>query len=442
MDTKVALQTDRRKQFRPRTIKWCWISSITVVGTLGAMLVTGWRIGSPELLVVTVATLCISWLIVGIVQSRGKFRILSMLVVCAIVAILSSMVIPRMRIAAAHRRLVSKVTDAGGSVMTTGRRNSELNGWVVSNQGLILPKIFSPVINYLEGGVVERLTIPVDLIDDELVKETRFSKRPYFCLIFRGTHRDYKAIEALIRAASRDTHLFIDFSNLAPDDTAFLTSLRMRLLFTFRVDPHALHTKEIGFKEMQAALNAEPAEITIPSGITIASNGWDQSKLRFQSETGIGLIGQKCNAAFLNALNSDERMLDLRLISCQLNNEEWNSLSNLNCLKRLTLTNCSPTENQLLQLMRIKTLKSLSITEPSIGDSCLQELSKIGTLTGVYLPYIRQQDTLCHFLQNNHSLRNFTFPQGVLEGTNDPRLLEIQRSKLETQLQSKGIALQ
>ncbi len=440
METNVDLQSDRRKQFRPRTIKWCWIAAITVVATIGTMLVTGWRIGSPELLVVTATTLFFSWLIVGILQSRGKFRILSMLVVCAIVAILSSTLIPRMRVARAHKKLVSKVMEAGGVVLIAGHRNTESNGWVLSGQGIILPKIFAPLTNYLEGGVVEGLTIPVDLIDDEMANNIRFSKTPQLFFVFKGVKRNYKAIEKLIRASTRDDYLIVQCSRLQPDDAKFLSTLGLRILITYTADAQQLNPVKLDYRELQqVAIMAKPTHISLASGVVISEEGWEDSNIKFKSDFGISLNGQQCNAAFINALNSSEHSLTLSLAFCQLSDEGWTSLSELDRLHSLALNNCGPTEIQLLELRRCKTLRILSIIEPKISDSSLQELSKVGSLVGLYLPFVRQRETLRCFLENNPKLSSVSFPCGVLEGTSDTSILTILRAKLETQLRSKAL---
>ncbi len=396
-----------KSRFNARTIKWCWVIGLTAIITITTMLVTGRQIGSPELFVVTAGTLVLSWLIVGIIKSRGKFRIISILVLCTIVALLSSYLSPRMRTAAAHRRLFAEVIAAGGSCHITQKQFSVSQGWAMTRKGRCFPSVLIPLVLYLDGGEVDRLTVPVDIITKDFAKHVRFSNHPGVKFQMRGTTRDVEAVAAFAERLRKDHRVGIEVEcfHLIPEDTILL-SRRMRAVWIAMAG-------NLTPDQLQIAISAKPRVIIWQSGAVINESEWKNARLHFQSEISFSLRGVKCPESFLDAITSHEYPLHIELLGCQLSDLAWTKLFQID-LAGLSVNGSSPTEDQLLRMLQLKNLKYLTIIEPFIGDKCLQELSKVATLEQLFID-VNEKETLRCFLRNNPKLLLVNFPTALLE---------------------------
>ncbi len=427
-----------RNRFNRRTIKWLYIAFVTASIAIITMLATGWTIESAELFVVTSVSLIITWLVVTIWQSRGRFRIVSMLVLCTVVALLVSTLLPRMRTAAAHRRLMTEVTRAGGFVSIVGGRSREMSGWVMSSSGIVLPKLFSPVLNYLEGGAVDQLHVPAYLIDRTLFDNSKFSKRPRLTLVLEGKYRDYEAIRKLIAKASTEI-LEVECSRLSNDDAQFLAKLQVPFFLTYKPDAKQINGNLITVDQMRLAISAGPEYISFETGVVIDDTGWEIADLQRDSELSIIFHGQNGIGKLLASLQSNDYPTKFSLNSCQLDDADWTSISNLDHVTGLGLRGCSPTENQLSRLLRMTTLEYLQLTEPNISDACLRQLSKLGRLKQVNIPFVQEQETLRCFLVNNPRLESISCPRGIFEGNGDMTIVYKLRRDLEILLGQDGL---
>jgi len=420
MDAEAPPQTDHRR-FRPRTIKWCWIAAITAVATLGTMLATGWRIGSPELLVVTATTIFIAWLVVGIWMSRGKFRILSMLLVCAIVAILSSTLIPRMRTATAHRRLLADVTAAGGKVAISKQKNVELDGWTKMHQGFMVPKMFSPYLKYIEGGVVSSLVIPADLVTSDRLRNVNFEKNVSVKVIFQGTKRDYKALASLLDRTKPSIRKVI-CKRITVEDGELLAASTYGTSAVFEGD--------LKPEDLQNLLISTPIEIFVDGKCKLSELNWTGKTVHIYNSVSLHLQNLDCPATFFQSLRTDSQCpIDLRIQNCILDPDAWEAVSDLE-MSSLKLEASHPKVDQMVTNLKNKNLTDLKLIEPETDDFNLREFSKIGTLLAFEFPYPMQRETLKWFVLNNPRLDDILCAQSVVDGTQNRSVLRLRRAQL------------
>ncbi len=393
------------------------------------MLFIGWRIGSPELLVVTATTLFFSWLIVGILQSRGKFRILSMLVVCALVAILTSTFVPRMRVAAAHRKLAAAVTKAGGTIQISTEIGDEHNGWYLTSDRIPLPKILKPVYSIIANGEVTHLEIPIDAVNEEILQNVKFSKDFYPSLALSNGERDYRALSLLI---SKSPLIALRTEHLPSQAASFFSTIRKPLYFRFLglggnvdVDPD----------DVQRALTLKARNLMIGPGVNLVGPSWTKSHFEVVEAQDIFVLNSTIDAGFLRAFADSAFPISIRMHTASLTDAAWIELSELSCIEKLDLESCNPTVAQLRSLGSNKSIKHLAIGEYGLSDENYQELANLYTLESIQIFSNLQPTTLKMLLDNNPSLRTVSTRFEMHKGQNDWQPITVSRNELEKMIE-------
>ncbi len=389
-------KTGQPTTFSSRTIKWFWIIAITVVAMIGAMdFLSGWLLGSSGLLVASTTGLIFLWFVLRIIRSRGKFRLMSLFAVCTIVAILSSTLIPRMRTASVHRRLMTAALKGGGSMQLSTQQQ----------RGLPMSRSLRSFLSYFEYSEISDLHLPSDMITDELAKNISLSNEPGFGLILNGEYRDYQAIDRLINKANPKV-LRVECKNILATDAQFLAGQPRAVEFLFS----PFWTPNLSPIALQRAIDARPSNITIVGPINLDRLLWNNTTLNIDHELKLRIYNPIRNEEFFKALGGNSVPLTLFLNSFSLSDLEWSMLSKLNlCELHLDLCFPQPSEEQFLRLLRMKNLRSLDVSQTNIDDHCWQEFSKIGTLEHVRIDSDLSLETIHQFLQNNPHLADINY---------------------------------
>ncbi len=378
---------------------------------------TGWRIGSPELLVVTATTLFFSWVIVGIVQSRGKFRIVSMLVLCTVVAILSSTLVPKMRTAAAHKRLMSELITAGGTVRISGRfPSSESDGWLMARDGYAIPKLLEPLYEFVEGGEVRELEIPMDIVRDDLFHGVRFAEECHVTLIMRGKLRNRDGLARLVQITKPD-YIYVRGEKLESKDCQILTSFQRPLCIHFQSEFHTGQRITLTLQSLQRAILISP-NIIIDGTMEIVNAGSKDFKIQSNGPIHIGLRNSgRYDATLFDALAGCNFPISVSMEGPSLADDAWQTLSTLKSIDHLALYQCNPSESQFLNLTKLPNLKHLRLYEPKISEACLQEFASIGTLEEVHLRNVSKIETIQCFIRDNPRLQRLGGLRSAFKGT-------------------------
>jgi hypothetical protein len=420
-----------RIAFSRRTIKWLYITSITAASSIVTMLVTGWSIESAELFVVSLGTLFVVWLSVTIWQSRGRFRIVSMLILCTVVAFFLATILPKTQSVRAHKRLTTEVLGAGGTVRIVGKsRRANSEGWAVTREGYAFPKMLAPLYELIDGGEVGELEIPIDLVRDDMLRDVRFSEYCSVVFLMRGDARDVRAIDNLVRNAKQQ-YVSVRTENLRQRDAEVLKNAKKPVIIHFVPEYQQGQPPVLRLSDIQRAASVslmviihgsfELEKIESPK-ITLESPG----PLTISLES-----GGSYDSTLFDALAGRKSPLKLSMYQSTLTPGAWASLANLQCIEDLRLIECGPTESQLKQLAGLRNLTDLSLCDSKTSETSIQELFKIGTLQSAQITKLTQVETVRCLINNNPNLRFFEVQRGFEGLFNSARFRAIYRLPIE-----------
>lgn len=155
------------------------ISSLLVLTAVVAILIRSIQTGSAELLVLTVLPITMIAFLLRFLRSTGRFRFASLLLLAVFSAILFRMILQPSIRRLVQKAAIEEVTRNGGAVSTYDRKHQyvpDANGWVQTETGFMYPALFKHIENnFLSTLEVYELAIPSSLANKNILKALQTS---------------------------------------------------------------------------------------------------------------------------------------------------------------------------------------------------------------------------------------------------------------------------
>ncbi len=390
-----------------RKLKWLLVAFTAFVSTLGAMVVSKRSLGDPNLATVTIISGSIAWIVIGIYQASGKFRIGSLLLLCTLVALIISWSIPILRQSAANRRLMAKANAEGGKARVLNYRLDKQQGWMKLSSQVAIPEIFEPVAKIFFPSQLHCELLPVDQIDLEIAQHARLADHHSATLLFRGQPYDELAVRRLVRKFCNEGDgnrlLTFELWSLSQQDFSFMESLATSLqplILDLNVSAFPVHPSH---DELESYFQTK-ANCLVVTGASLDDDHWSEEA--GETIASRNLIFQNCNIgpSFVRFLRQSKKPMLLSFRYCTVSAEALDELAKAD-IEGLSVINCGRVDSLLVHLQYQTNLHQLHLFG-TFDAAALSELANVQSLRSFRIEPQPASDVIRKFIKNNPKLEN------------------------------------
>lgn len=356
---------------------WPLSAAIAIVISIVTSILMSWAIGSPQLLVITIASFLTAALSISVLRSRGRFRLHAILVLMTFVGVGSATVGRKIVFVEKHRALVRQVVERNGNVTVRGASRQEQDGWRMIQGGYVIPSWLHPLYDYFANVRVVRMSIPADMltlanlellpIEDKIRDST---------IVLEGAQRDS---DALLKFSSLQRHETVSVfaKHLTEADVQYLSILKGKPLHITLESPSPediMRLQQIAFSGL--FIDAWKNSSVDGTPFSTATN----SELK---QCRLTINDSILSSQFLASLKGLCSVYSLELLNSNLQPGTVDELANWTSLRYLTINGCNVSDADMVSLARNHRLESLLLCGTKITDDGLSPLTNMKGLTRV-----------------------------------------------------------
>jgi hypothetical protein len=334
---------------------WQWLVVVLLgaTGWVAALLLLRTRIGSGEQLSVVLSVMLLAWLFIRILRSRGTFRFLSLLIATAVVAWISSIVIPPLRQRVQQQNAIARILSKGGEVQTwplgTYRRMENHLGWSRAPSGWMIPApVMYAYLKWLSPQPIGNVAIPSSSFDDATLQMFTGQDVPTIDIVLDG---------AVDHATSLNAFLAEYPPRVLDEPTYFYSTLNFRV-------------RELGEKDIRF-LN------TLRTSTLVLKIDLESARLDRLANVAKPMVlmmqNMPSNPNELNALATIEQLNEIQIVSSALDPNLFAALDQRpQRFLKVSLDGCVLTKGQWDWFCATQSIQSLVLQNVAIGNRPLQ----------------------------------------------------------------------
>ena len=372
-------ETAQQRKFTLGT--WPLSAAIAILVSIATSLVMQWRIGSPQLLVITIASLLLAALFIGVYRSRGRFRLHALLVLMTLVGVGSATIGRRIIFVEKHRALARLIAERNGHVIVWGASSQEFEGWRIIEGGYAIPSWLHPLYDYFANTRVGEITIPADLLTMANLELLPLDGNLWNSeIILDGIVRDHGALQKFNSYQNPASAITVRAKHITDDDLKYLSVLRgkphelilespsledIRRLQQFRIENPWMNDWEVDAAE------------NLPGFATVVE--WDAIY------GGLEINDSVLSRETIASIDVFWKVRNLEIRSSTLEQGVFDELANMTRIPCVRIEGCVVTDADLLALSRSKEIAHLSFVGTQITDKGLESLGTMKQLVHIEL---------------------------------------------------------
>ena len=359
---------------------WPLSAAIAILVSIAASLSMHWRIGSPQLLVITIASLLLAALFIGVYRSRGRFRLHALLVLMTLVGVGAATIGRQIIFVEKHRALARLIVERNGQVIVWGASSQEFEGWRMIEGGYAIPSWLHPLYDYFANTRVGQITIPADLLtmanlellplDDDLWHSE---------ITLDGIVRDHNALQKFNSYQNPASAITVRAKHITDDDLKYLSVLRGKPHELILESPSLEDIRRLQqFKIENPWMNDWEVDASDPPGFSTVVEV-------DEIHSGLMINHSVLSRETIASIDVFSEVQVLEIQNSTLEQGAFDELANLTRIPCVRFEGCIVTDADLLALSRSKKIAHLSFVGTQITDKGLESLGMMKQLVHIEL---------------------------------------------------------